>query len=82
MKAHEAMAKEVITVAPSTAVRDIAALLVRHRISAVPVVSEDGRVIGAVSQADLVRNLAEATITALAARPENGVLQKAPSGSN
>jgi hypothetical protein len=53
MKAHEAMTKDVITVGPSTAVRDIAALLVRHRISAVPVVSEDGRVIGIVSQTDL-----------------------------
>ena len=53
MKALEAMTKDVITVGPSTAVRDIATLLVRHRISAVPVVSEDGRVIGIVSQTDL-----------------------------
>ena len=53
MNAHEAMTKDVITVGPNTAVRDIAALMVRHRISAVPVVSEDGRVIGIVSQTDL-----------------------------
>jgi len=53
MKAHEAMTREVITVGPSTAVREIAALLVRHRISAVPVVFDDGRVIGIVSQTDL-----------------------------
>jgi CBS-domain-containing membrane protein len=53
MKAHEAMTKDVITVRPSTTVREIAALLVRHRISAVPVVSDDGRAIGIVSQTDL-----------------------------
>jgi CBS domain-containing protein len=53
MKAHEAMSKDVIAVGPDRTVREIAALLVRHRISAVPVVSEDGRVIGIVSQTDL-----------------------------
>ncbi len=53
MKAHEAMTKDVITVGPSTTVREIAALLVKHRISAVPVVSSEGRVLGIVSQTDL-----------------------------
>jgi CBS domain-containing protein len=53
MKAHEAMTKNVIAVGANTPVREIAALLVRHRISAVPVVSEGGRVIGIVSQTDL-----------------------------
>src|SRR5262245_51339464 len=53
MKAHEAMTKDVITVGPSTSVRDIAGLLVKHRISAVPVVSGEGQVLGIVSQTDL-----------------------------
>jgi CBS domain-containing protein len=53
MKAHEAMTRDVVTVSPSTTMREIAALLVQHRISAVPVVSEEGRVIGIVSQTDL-----------------------------
>lgn len=53
MKAHEAMTENVIAVGTNTAVREIAALLVQHRISAVPVVSEEGRVIGIVSQTDL-----------------------------
>jgi CBS-domain-containing membrane protein len=53
MKAHDAMTKNVIAVGTNTAVREIAALLVQHRISAVPVVSEEGRVIGIVSQTDL-----------------------------
>jgi CBS-domain-containing membrane protein len=53
MQAREAMTKDVVTVGPETTVGEIASLLVRHRISAVPVVSGDNRVIGIVSQTDL-----------------------------
>ena len=53
MNAQEAMTKDVITVGPEATVGEIAGLLVRHRISAVPVVSEDNRVVGIVSQTDL-----------------------------
>ena len=53
MNAQEAMSKDVITVGPEATVAEIAGLLVRHRISAVPVVSQDSRVIGIVSQTDL-----------------------------
>jgi CBS domain-containing protein len=53
MDAQETMTKDVITVGPQTTVGEIAGLLVRHRISAVPVVAEDDRVVGIVSQTDL-----------------------------
>lgn len=53
MNAQEAMTKDVVTVGPEATVAEIAALLVRHRISAVPVVSKDNRVVGIVSQTDL-----------------------------
>lgn len=53
MNVQDAMTKDVVTVRPDTAVSEIAALLVKHRISAVPVVSEDNRVLGIVSQTDL-----------------------------
>jgi CBS domain-containing protein len=53
MNAEEAMTKDVVTVGPQTTVGAIADLLVRHRISAVPVVSDDKRVVGIVSQTDL-----------------------------
>lgn len=53
MIAQEAMSKDVVTVGPGTRVSEIAALLVEHRISAVPVVSKDGRIVGIVSQTDL-----------------------------
>ena len=53
MQAHEAMTKDVVVVGPDATVGEIAALLVRNRISAVPVVEPGNRVIGIVSQTDL-----------------------------
>lgn len=53
MQASDIMTSPVITVGPDTSVSEIAALLDNRRISAVPVV-EDGRVVGLVSEADLM----------------------------
>jgi CBS domain-containing protein len=53
MKASDVMTSPVITVGPETAVRHIAGLLFKHRISAVPVLEND-RLIGIVSEADLL----------------------------
>jgi len=53
MKASDIMTAQVITVNPNTAVRHIAALLFKHRISAVPVL-ENGKLVGIVSEADLL----------------------------
>jgi CBS domain-containing protein len=53
MEAQEVMTRDVVTVGPDATVGEIAALLVRHRISAVPVVSGDQQLIGIVTQTDL-----------------------------
>jgi len=53
MNASDIMTAPVITVGPDTLVRHIAALLFKHRISALPVV-QDGKLIGIVSEADLL----------------------------
>jgi CBS domain-containing protein len=53
MNANDIMSAPVITVGPDTAVRHIAALLYKHRISAVPVM-QNGKLVGIVSEADLV----------------------------
>ncbi len=55
MKAKDIMTRKVVTVTPETEVREIARLLTERRISAVPVVDEEGRVLGIVSEGDLVR---------------------------
>ena len=54
MKAKDAMTSPAITVMPQTLCKDAAALLVKHRISALPVVDAEGRLVGLVSEADLL----------------------------
>jgi CBS domain-containing protein len=54
MKARDVMVSPVITVSGDSTVRDLAKLLLVNRISAVPVVDPAGRVVGIVSEADLI----------------------------
>ncbi len=53
MQAADVMTRKVVTVMPSATAQEIARLLVRHRISAVPVVDKEGAVVGMVSEGDL-----------------------------
>ena len=55
MHAQDIMTANVITVEPDTSVQEIAKRLIENRISAVPVVERNGRVIGIVSEGDLMR---------------------------
>ncbi len=55
MRAQDIMTKDVVTVARDTPVREVAALLMKHRISGVPVITGDRQVIGIVSESDLMR---------------------------
>lgn len=48
------MTTTVVTVQPATPFKEIVARLMRHKISAVPVVDHDQRVLGMVSEADLL----------------------------
>lgn len=54
MKARDVMVSPVITVGKNSTVRDVAKLLLANRISAVPVVDSRGKVVGIVSEADLM----------------------------
>jgi CBS domain-containing protein len=54
MRASEVMTKHVITVAPDATVQAVAALLSENGISGVPVVDGTNRVIGMVSEGDLI----------------------------
>ena len=54
MKAQDIMTRDVITVRPDTSVRDIAAIMVEKHISGVPVLTGNGKLIGMVSQSDLL----------------------------
>ncbi len=61
MKAADVMTKNVITVSPNTEVREIVELLMQNRISALPVVTSDQRVVGIVSEGDLMRRVENMT---------------------
>jgi CBS domain-containing protein len=54
MRAMDVMTANVITVAPETSVRDLAKLLSQHGISGVPVVDATNRLVGIVSEGDLL----------------------------
>jgi CBS domain-containing protein len=54
MKAQDVMVRNVLTVGPDTSVADAVAMLVKHDISALPVVNPGGSLIGILSEADLL----------------------------
>lgn len=54
MKARDIMSSPVHTIRTDTSIIDIAALMATHRISGVPVVDDEGRMIGIVSETDLL----------------------------
>jgi CBS domain-containing protein len=55
MKAADVMVTNVITVGPDARVQDVAHILLTNRISGMPVVGGDGKVLGIVSEGDLMR---------------------------
>jgi len=55
MHAIDVMTTNVISVREETSVREIAGLMLKHRISALPVIDADQRVVGIVSEGDLMR---------------------------
>jgi CBS domain-containing protein len=54
MRAMDVMTGNVITVTPETPVQDLAKLLSQHGISGVPVVNAENRLVGIVSEGDLL----------------------------
>jgi len=54
MKARDIMTRKVVSVTPDTPAREIAALLLKKRVSAVPVVDANGVAVGIVSKGDLI----------------------------
>lgn len=55
MKAIDVMVRDVVTVGPDDDVADAIKLLAEFDVSALPVVEDDDKVIGIISEADLVR---------------------------
>jgi CBS domain-containing protein len=53
-KASEIMRRDVRTVTPTTRLREAAELMLKHKLGCVPVL-EDGKLVGILTEADLVR---------------------------
>jgi CBS domain-containing membrane protein len=54
--AGDLMTSPAVTVNPDTPVMHVADILTRKKINRVPVVDEEGRMVGIVSRADVVRS--------------------------
>lgn len=54
MVVEEVMTSNVVTVTPDTPLKDVAELLVEKDISGLPVVDEEGKVLGVVSETDIL----------------------------
>jgi CBS domain-containing protein len=54
MRVEDVMSRDVVTVAASTPLKEVAELLVEHGVSGLPVVDDEGGVLGVVSEGDIV----------------------------
>ena len=55
LKAKDIMTKDVITIRDEATVEELARLLMEHRISGVPVVNDENKIEGIVTENDLIR---------------------------
>jgi CBS-domain-containing membrane protein len=54
MRAHQIMTQRVITVSPETSILDAADIMLKNRVSGLPVVSATGELVGIVSEGDFL----------------------------
>jgi CBS domain-containing protein len=62
MNAADVMVSNVITVGPDATVQEVAGILLKNKISAVPVVSQSGKILGIVSEGDMLRRVESHTL--------------------
>jgi CBS domain-containing protein len=61
LKAKNVMTADPVCVQVSARIRELARVFEEHEISGVPVIDQEGRVIGVVSKTDLIRRCSEGT---------------------
>ena len=74
------MTRTVVTVSPDHSLRHAAQIMLDHRISGVPVVDDDGRLVGIVTEGDLLRRseLAGLGLSSRRATPKQATRRRAP----
>jgi CBS domain-containing protein len=55
--ASDLMTKDFLSVTPEASVADVAQVMLKNRVSALPVVDQDQHLIGMVSEGDLIRSI-------------------------
>src|SRR5215471_11364264 len=55
MKATDVMSTPVFGAAPQITVQHVARMMINHRVSGIPIIEEDGRLIGIITEGDLLR---------------------------
>lgn len=56
MRLSQVMTRDVITAHPDTSIREVARILTERGFTSLPVVDEDGRMVGIISEADVLRD--------------------------
>jgi len=59
MTVGEIASRELVTIDPQQELNEALRLMARHQIRRLPVVEEDGRLVGIVAQADIARNASD-----------------------
>ena len=59
-KVEDYMARQLVTVGPHTGVAEAIGLLLKHKISGMPVVDEQGKLVGVLSERDCLKPLVDA----------------------
>jgi len=54
MQARDIMTRDIITVSPTMSIKNLAMTLIKNQISGAPVAGKNGKIIGVVSEADIV----------------------------
>jgi CBS domain-containing protein len=54
MQAKDIMTRDIITVNPSMTIKSLAMTLIKNQISGAPVAGKNGKIVGVVSEADIV----------------------------
>ncbi|MFF4497193.1 CBS domain-containing protein [Streptomyces sp. NPDC001546] len=78
IKVADLMTDEVVSVPPGTTVKEIAKVLAQYDISGVPVLDDEDRVVGVVSQTDLLALTPPQAHTQSAIPPTAGKIMSAP----
>ena len=79
MIAKDIMTRDVITVSPTTTIKNLAKILIQNQISGAPVADKRGKILGVVSKADIVAKRGK-QVKAIMSKRVVGITKETPVG--